>query len=82
MARRRAPDWRRRSLTQEARHLRQATVLAMLRVLTANPSVTSGASVKVRSSVKPICEHCKVIKRNGVIRIICKRNPKHKQRQG
>jgi large subunit ribosomal protein L36 len=39
-------------------------------------------SVKVRSSVKPICEHCKVIKRNGVTRIICKRNPKHKQRQG
>jgi large subunit ribosomal protein L36 len=39
-------------------------------------------TVKVRSSVKPICEHCKVIKRNGVMRIICKRNPKHKQRQG
>ena len=38
--------------------------------------------VKVRSSVKPICEHCKVVKRRGVIRIICKRNPKHKQRQG
>jgi large subunit ribosomal protein L36 len=54
----------------------------MLRDLTAKSSVTSGAPVKVRSSVKPICEHCKVIKRNGVIRIICKRNPKHKQRQG
>jgi large subunit ribosomal protein L36 len=38
--------------------------------------------VKVRSSVKPICEHCKVVRRAGVIRIICKRNPKHKQRQG
>jgi large subunit ribosomal protein L36 len=41
-----------------------------------------GAFVKVRSSVKPICEHCKVIKRQGVVRIICSRNPKHKQRQG
>ena len=41
-----------------------------------------GVFVKVRSSVKPICEHCKVVKRYGVIRIICKRNPKHKQRQG
>jgi large subunit ribosomal protein L36 len=41
-----------------------------------------GCPVKVRSSVKPICEHCKVVKRNGVTRIICKRNPKHKQRQG
>jgi len=40
------------------------------------------APVKVRSSVKPICEHCRVVKRNGVTRIICKRNPKHKQRQG
>jgi len=38
--------------------------------------------LKVRSSVKPICEHCKVIKRQGVTRIICKRNPKHKQKQG
>ena len=43
---------------------------------------TMVSPVKVRSSVKPICEHCKVVKRNGVTRIICKRNPKHKQRQG
>jgi large subunit ribosomal protein L36 len=42
----------------------------------------AGVVVKVRSSVKPICEHCKVIKRQGVTRIICKRNPKHKQKQG
>lgn len=38
--------------------------------------------VKVRSSVKPICESCRVVKRRGVVRIICKRTPKHKQRQG
>ena len=37
--------------------------------------------MKVRPSVKPICEKCKVIKRKGVIRVICE-NPKHKQRQG
>ena len=36
--------------------------------------------MKVRSSVKPICEKCKVIKRKGSIRIICE-NPKHKQLQ-
>jgi large subunit ribosomal protein L36 len=42
----------------------------------------SESFVKVRSSVKPICEHCKVVSRRGVIRIICSRNPKHKQRQG
>ncbi|MEP6766587.1 MAG: 50S ribosomal protein L36, partial [Gemmatimonadaceae bacterium] len=28
--------------------------------------------MKVRSSVKPICEYCKVVKRQGVTRIICK----------
>lgn len=37
--------------------------------------------MKVRSSVKVICEKCKVVKRKGVVRIICS-NPKHKQRQG
>lgn len=37
--------------------------------------------MKVRASVKPICNSCKVIKRQGVLRVICT-NPKHKQRQG
>ncbi len=38
-------------------------------------------SMKVRTSVKKICDKCKVIKRNGIVRIICE-NPKHKQKQG
>jgi large subunit ribosomal protein L36 len=38
-------------------------------------------TMKVRASVKVRCEKCKVVKRRGVIRIICE-NPKHKQRQG
>ncbi|HIE54101.1 MAG TPA: 50S ribosomal protein L36 [Chromatiaceae bacterium] len=37
--------------------------------------------MKVRASVKRICRHCKVIRRKGVVRIICK-EPRHKQRQG
>ncbi len=37
--------------------------------------------MKVRASVKPICDKCKVIKRKGIVRVICE-NPKHKQRQG
>ena len=37
--------------------------------------------MKVRASVKKICEHCKIIKRNGVVRVICK-TKRHKQRQG
>ena len=38
--------------------------------------------MKVRSSVKKICKECKVIRRKGVVRVICPRDPKHKQRQG
>ncbi|HOK96452.1 MAG: 50S ribosomal protein L36 [Planctomycetota bacterium] len=38
--------------------------------------------MKVRSSVKRICENCKVIRRKGVLRVICSANPRHKQRQG
>ena len=45
-------------------------------------SLSLESSLKVRSSVKRMCEHCKVIRRRGVVRIICSRNPKHKQRQG
>ena len=37
--------------------------------------------MKVRPSVKPMCEKCKIIKRKGRIMVICS-NPKHKQRQG
>ncbi len=37
--------------------------------------------MKVRPSVKKMCKDCRIIKRNGVIRVICS-NPKHKQRQG
>jgi len=28
--------------------------------------------MKVRASVKKICKDCKIIKRHGVIRVICK----------
>jgi large subunit ribosomal protein L36 len=37
--------------------------------------------VKVSASVKRRCERCKIIKRRGVVRVLCT-NPKHKQRQG
>ncbi|MFP4416107.1 MAG: 50S ribosomal protein L36 [Chitinispirillaceae bacterium] len=38
--------------------------------------------MKVRASVKRICKDCKIIRRKGVIRVICEKSPKHKQRQG
>ena len=37
--------------------------------------------MKVKPSVKRICEKCKIIKRKGRVMVICE-NPKHKQRQG
>ncbi|MCB1175600.1 MAG: 50S ribosomal protein L36 [Leptospiraceae bacterium] len=38
--------------------------------------------MKVRVSVKKICSDCRVIRRKGIVRVICKSNPRHKQRQG
>jgi large subunit ribosomal protein L36 len=40
-----------------------------------------GITMKVRASVKKICDKCKVIHRHGVVRVICE-IAKHKQRQG
>ena len=37
--------------------------------------------MKVQPSVERICDNCKVIRRRGVVRVICT-NPRHKQRQG
>jgi large subunit ribosomal protein L36 len=37
--------------------------------------------MKVRASVKRICDKCKIVRRSGVVRVICE-NQKHKQRQG
>jgi large subunit ribosomal protein L36 len=37
--------------------------------------------MKVKASVKKICKNCKVVRREGVVRILCS-NPRHKQRQG
>lgn len=45
------------------------------------PTEPEGEPVKVRASVKPICEKCRVIKRHGRIIVICQ-NKRHKQAQG
>ena len=37
--------------------------------------------MKVLASVKKICRNCKIIRRKGVVRVICT-DPRHKQRQG
>ncbi|MGM0381411.1 MAG: 50S ribosomal protein L36 [bacterium] len=38
--------------------------------------------MKVNASVKKRCEDCKIIRRDGVVRVICDSDPRHKQRQG
>lgn len=38
--------------------------------------------MKVRASVKKICRNCKMVRRKGVLRVICSSEPRHKQRQG
>ena len=43
--------------------------------------IQGGLAMKVRPSVKPICEKCKIIRRKGRVMVICE-NPKHKQKQG
>nr|YP_009240490.1 30S ribosomal protein L36 [Lotharella vacuolata]BAU62624.1 30S ribosomal protein L36 [Lotharella vacuolata] len=37
--------------------------------------------MKVKSSIRKICEMCKIIRRSGKVIVICS-NPKHKQKQG
>lgn len=37
--------------------------------------------MKVAASIKIRCSKCKVVKRKGMLYVVCE-NPKHKQRQG
>lgn len=37
--------------------------------------------MKVRPSVKKMCDKCKIIRRHGKVLVICE-NLRHKQRQG
>ncbi|VVE56185.1 MULTISPECIES: 50S ribosomal protein L36 [Pandoraea] len=38
--------------------------------------------MKVLASVKCLCRNCKIVKRKGVVRVICSTDQRHKQRQG
>ena len=50
------------------------------RMETARMTARSGP-MKVKPSVKKVCPKCKIIRRKGILRVICE-NPRHKQRQG
>jgi large subunit ribosomal protein L36 len=56
---------------EEAHHLR----------FEAKNSETRRKTLKVRASVKPVCDKCEVVRRRRVLHVICE-NPRHKQRQG
>ena len=45
--------------------------------------ISSAATIKRinNNGVKKMCRNCKVIRRKGVVRVICT-DPRHKQRQG
>ncbi|NLZ24500.1 50S ribosomal protein L36 [Candidatus Dojkabacteria bacterium] len=38
--------------------------------------------MKVQASVKKRCDQCYIVTRKGRVYVFCKKNPKHKQRQG
>ncbi|KAF6766056.1 ribosomal protein L36-domain-containing protein [Ephemerocybe angulata] len=44
------------------------------------PALARG--MKVRASVKVMCDGCSVVRRKGRVYVVCSKNPKHKQRQG
>ncbi|KAJ1935009.1 hypothetical protein GGF37_006159 [Kickxella alabastrina] len=62
-----------------AQHQHQPSALA--NALGAN-STEAVRGMKVRSSVKLMCDHCNFVRRRGRLFVVCSNDPKHKQRQG
>jgi large subunit ribosomal protein L36 len=52
-----------------------------VRSRTGRPIPVKENTMKVKPSVKKICDKCKVIRRHGRVMVICE-NLRHKQRQG
>ncbi|KAJ1324394.1 large subunit ribosomal protein L36 [Microdochium nivale] len=73
-------------ITSSLRTQTKLSVSPVLRSVVAKLQQTRG--MKVHSSVKKRCEHCKVVRRKagkrhrGYLYIVCSSNPRHKQRQG
>ncbi len=44
-------------------------------------ALTTSSSMKVRASVRRMCDKCKIVRRRGVVVVVCE-DPRHKQRQG
>ncbi|KAF9229260.1 hypothetical protein BS17DRAFT_771238 [Gyrodon lividus] len=61
-------------------HVGQHYIHIPTRIQPAIPALTRG--MKVRSSVKVMCDGCSIVVRKGRVYVICSKDPKHKQRQG
>ena len=63
-------------------HISGKLRMNFIRILPGGEQNKEGAiTMKIRPSVKPMCEKCRIIKRKGRVMVICE-NPKHKQKQG
>ena len=45
----------------------------------ATPSQSQSQGMKVRSSVKKMCDGCSIVRRKARLYVICSKDPKHKQ---
>ena len=78
--------WSSRPTTCSAGGLRTGTNSSATSERESRPEVggrrdEADAEMKVRPSVKAMCDKCRVIRRHGRVRVICD-NPRHRQRQG
>jgi large subunit ribosomal protein L36 len=73
---------KRAALSLRARHVLDPVAAAATAARAGSPEPQPPKGImKVRPSVKPMCEKCKIIRRHGVVLVICE-NKRHKQRQG
>ncbi|SAM07274.1 hypothetical protein [Absidia glauca] len=67
-----------RSLVQQTRPM-----FGMFQQQLYTPALTTMIrTMKVRSSVKKLCDGCTSVRRRGKLFVVCSKNKKHKQRQG
>ncbi|MEK7175930.1 MAG: 50S ribosomal protein L36 [Patescibacteria group bacterium] len=38
--------------------------------------------MKVKAAVRKKCAQCQIVRRKGYVYVVCRANPRHKQRQG
>lgn len=68
---------------QQFTRQQQPTLTSTWQQAAVNPSIlTIVRTMKVRSSVKKMCDGCSTVRRRGKLFVTCSKNKKHKQRQG